>query len=312
MGTVHYNNYSYIEDCKVVAVCGNAEKAKTWGAVPYTDIRTMAEAEKLDVIDICTPTFLHYSQVMEALEYCCVVCEKPLTFTAAEGRELFAQAKRFGHHLYVAQVLRFFPEYQVLEKFVREGTYGRVLDGYFWRLSTKPAWTSGGWMMDKSKSGLVPFDLHIHDLDYMVSLFGTPEKMTFTKAQAPGDEMAQQYRFFYEFAQEGAAINFCAEASWFAGNYPWSAGYRVCFEKAVVEARGGEAVLYPRGKEPQTLDTTEKRKIPTGINVPPTGVYLEELEHFLSCIRRGQASDIIKEEQVLAVLSYLETIHKKL
>ena len=28
MGTVHYTNYQYIEECQVAAVCGNREKAE--------------------------------------------------------------------------------------------------------------------------------------------------------------------------------------------------------------------------------------------------------------------------------------------
>ena len=70
--------------------------------------------------------------------------------------------------------------------------------------------------------------------------------------------------------------------------------------------------LYQEGKEPEVLDTAEKRKIPTGINVPPTGVYLEELEHFLTCVREKRDSDIVKKEEVLGVLSILEKINEKL
>ena len=32
----------------------------------------------------------------------------------------------------------------------------------------------GGWLFDQEKSGLVPFDLHIHDLDVICGLFGVP------------------------------------------------------------------------------------------------------------------------------------------
>lgn len=128
MGTVHYTNYQYIEDCKTVAVCGNPEKARSWGVQAYSDISKMAEKERLDVIDICTPTFLHYRQVKEALQWCDVICEKPLTLSAREASELFEVAGRTGHHLYVAQVVRFFPEYKVLEKIIREKPYGQILN----------------------------------------------------------------------------------------------------------------------------------------------------------------------------------------
>lgn len=306
MGTVHYTNYQYIEGCEVAAVCGNEEKARSWGLPCYSDISVMAEKERLDVIDICTPTFLHYKQVKEALGLCHVICEKPLTLTSREAGELFEEARSRGRHLFVAQVLRFFPEYKALKKIVDEKRYGEMLDGYFWRLSARPKWTSGGWMTDKSKSGLVPFDLHIHDLDFLVSLLGMPKRELFTTAQTPGEEMAQQYRFLYEFTRGERPVNVCAEASWYTGNYPWSAGYRVCFEHGVLEARAGALTVYQEDKEPENLDISEKRQIPTGINIPPTGVYLEELEHFLSCIRRDEDSDLIKKEQILGVLSILE------
>lgn len=312
MGTVHYTNYQYIEGCEVAAVCGNAEKAAGWGLPCYSDISRMAKEERLDVIDVCTPTFLHYEQVKEALQWCHVICEKPLTLTCREAEELFEEAQNRGHHLYVAQVLRFFPEYKVLEKVIGEKTYGEILDGYFWRLSARPKWTSGGWMTDKSKSGLVPFDLHIHDLDFLVSLLGMPKKVHYTTAQASGEDMAQQYRFLYEFGRGKGNVNICAEASWYIGNYPWSAGYRVCFEKAVLEARAGALTVYREDREPENLDITEKRQIPTGINIPPTGVYLEELEHFISCIQRDEDSDLIKKEQILGVLSILEKMNDNL
>ena len=173
----------------------------------------MAREEGLELIDICTPTYLHYEQVKEALEWCSVICEKPLAFTAREAKDLFETAKRRGHHLYVAQVLRFFPEYQVLRKRVLDGSCGRMLDGSFWRLSVRPAWTSGGWMMDRKKSGLVPYDLHIHDLDFAVSLFGMPRSRQFTAARSRDDTMDQQYRFYYEFLDQGRPVHLCAEAS---------------------------------------------------------------------------------------------------
>ena len=80
----------------------------------------------------------------------------------------------------------------------------------------------------------------------------------------------------------------------------------------MLEARGGEAILYREGAEPEILDTSEKVKIPTGINIPPTGVYLEELEHFLDCVRKDEDSGRIKREQVLGVLKFLENINQEL
>lgn len=43
------------------------------------------------------------------------------------------------------------------------------------RLSGIPKWSWDDWMRDEKRSGLVPFDLHIHDLDFIVYAFGKPE-----------------------------------------------------------------------------------------------------------------------------------------
>lgn len=54
------------------------------------------------------------------------------------------------------------------------------------------------------------------------------------------------------------------------------------------------------------FDTEETVKIPTGINVPPTGWYWRELGHFLDCIRSDQDSPLVPRDRVLSVLELLE------
>ena len=68
--------------------------------------------------------------------------------------------------------------------------YGKVLDASFERLSCgTPTGLSAAGLFDKSKSGLLPFDLHIHDLDVIVSLFGKPECFTDQHLPWPGQDL---------------------------------------------------------------------------------------------------------------------------
>lgn len=55
---------------------------------------------------------------------------------------------------------------------------GKPLDACFERLSACPGWAKDGWLFDVNKSGLLPYDLHIHDLDVIVSVFGKPESFS--------------------------------------------------------------------------------------------------------------------------------------
>lgn len=311
MGTVHKSNYEHIEGVRVKACVGttdkDTEKAKEWQIPIYSSIKEMVENEEIDAVDVTTPTFLHKTHVMEALNLGKnVICEKPLALNVKDGKAMFDKAEEKGLNIYVGQVLRFFPEYKVLSEVVKSGEYGKVLDGYFVRLSARPRWNQGGWMFEKEKSGLVPFDLHIHDLDFIVSLFGVPKEFSYTASGNENEAFKEHYRFTYKFAE----LSVCAEAAWFNAEYPWTAEYRVYFENAVMESKGGVVTSYQFDKEPRVFDTEEKIKIPTGINVPPTGVYLDELTHFIDCIKENKKSDIVTKEQVLTVLALLEEIGK--
>lgn len=309
MGTVHKSNYDHIEDCRVSAIVGQTAqdeaKAVEWKLPIYRDIDDMLDREEIDVVDVCTPTFLHREHVLKALAAGKhVITEKPIALKASDAKEMFDLARRQGVQLFVGQVLRFYKESQTLKKLVEDQRYGKVLDAAFERLSACPRWDQGGWLFDKEKSGHLPFDLHIHDLDLMVSLFGRPEEFRFTSCGNADREYREQYRFYYRFKDFSAV----AEAAWFNADIPFTAKWRVYFENAVVINDGIKMTAYQFDREPLVFDTEEKVKIPTGINVPPTGVYLEELEHFTDCIRSNRPSDRVREDEILTVVEILEQI----
>jgi predicted dehydrogenase len=312
MGTVHHSNYSHMKDCKVAAVVGQTkqdeDRAKEWGLPLYRDVDSMLDREEIDVVDVCTPTFLHKEHVMKALARGKhTITEKPIALKASDAKEMFDLAREKGVQLFVGQVLRFYKESQILKEIVEDQRYGKVLDASFERLSACPRWAQGGWLFDKTKSGHLPFDLHIHDLDLMVSLFGKPDDFRFTNCGNKDRDYKEQYRFFYRFKD----FNVVAEAAWFNADIPFTARWRVYFENAVVINDGMKMTAYQFDHDPFVFDTEEKVKIPTGINVPPTGVYLEELEHFMDCIRSNRPSEIVREDGIMAVVEILEQISKE-
>lgn len=309
MGTVHYNNYVPIEGCKVVALVGitdqSRECASRWNLPLYQDIETMVQKEKVDVVDICSPTFLHKQQVLESLNLGLhAITEKPIALHKKDAEEMFELADKKGKLLFVGQVLQFTKEVEVLHSLVQSGEYGQPLDAYFERLSTHPRWVQNGWLFDKEKSGLLPFDLHIHDLDVIVSLFGKPEAFSFTSAGGAGSGYKEQYRFLYSYKN----LNVAAEAAWFNADFPFTARWRVYFENAVVVNDGARVTAYQSDKPPRVFDTEDEIKIPTGINLPPTGMFYRELSHFVDCVRKGTPSEKVSRSQILTVVELLEEI----
>ena len=135
----------------------------------------------MELADICAPTYLHKALALEAFgRGLHVITEKPVALSLADAQEMYEAADRAGKQLYVAQVLQFTREVETLHEVIRDERYGKPLDACFERLSARPGWVQGSWLFQKEKSGLLPFDLHIHDLDMMVSVFGEPQSMDYT------------------------------------------------------------------------------------------------------------------------------------
>jgi predicted dehydrogenase len=309
MGTVHYSNYAHIDGCQVAALVGFTEQSKEcsakWGIPLFETITDMAKSVDVDVVDVCSPTFLHKGHVMEALNLGKhVITEKPVALHKKDAVEMFDLAESKGRFLFVAQVLQFTKEIEILRELIKSGVYGKPLDGFFERLSARPRWIQNGWLFDKEKSGLLPFDLHIHDLDAIVSLFGKPESFSFTSCGNTDKEYREHYRFLYHF--EG--MNVAAEAAWYNADFPFTARWRVYFENAVVVNDGAHVTAYQFDQSPRVFDTEDEIKIPTGINLPPTGMFYRELSHFMQCIKENRPSEWVSREQVLTVVGLLEEI----
>lgn len=266
----------------------------------------LAEAD-VDVVDVCTPTFLHPAAVTAALEAGKhVICEKPLALTRADAQAMYDLAQAQGVQLLVGHVLQYAPVTKVLRRLVQEGTYGKLLDGQFLRLSACPRWVKGGWLFDKDKSGHIPFDLHIHDLDLLISLLGKPEDYSFTCAGRPGLDYKEHYRFSYRFGE----TTISAEAAWYNADIPFTATWRVCFEEAVVICDEHGVTAYQFDHPPKSFDISEPLLIPTGINLPPTGMFYEELGDFLNIIRTAPRGPSPRREEILTLIGILEEIAK--
>ncbi len=310
MGKVHFANWAAVEGTQVVGLCetgpNGAATAKEWNVPLYASITDMVAAG-LDVVDICTPTFLHHGMVMESLNLGVdTICEKPIALNYADAKEMLDTAEEKGCHLYIAQVLQFTKEIQHLHRLVETEEYGKVLDANFERLSACPQWAAGGWLFDKSKSGLLPFDLHIHDLDVIVSLFGKPKGFTATTAHGREKSYPEHLRIVYDYGD----FHVSGEAAWYNADFPWTARWRVVFENAVIVNDGTTMTAYQFGKEPRVFDCKDEVEISTGINVPPCGWYYNELVHFADCIRAGKNSPLVPREQLLTVMEILEEVSK--
>ena len=178
MGAMHANCYNNIDGVKLVAVADiRREKAEelACGAEIYADGKDLIERADVDVIDICLPTFLHAEYAVKAMDKVkYLFVEKPVALTNAQAKEMIEKAIKTGCQVQVGQVIRFWDEYVELKKIIESGVYGKVVNANFRRISPRPTWGWKNWLLDASLSGGAGQDLHIHDVDYVLSLFGVP------------------------------------------------------------------------------------------------------------------------------------------
>ncbi len=150
--------------------------ANQYGVKTYTDYASMLK--DVDVVDICTPTHLHCDMVLEAAAAGKqIICEKPLALSIEEGQKMISACKNAGVNLFVAHVVRYFPEYALAKQIVDSGQIGKVGVIRLSRGSYRPKKAVGNWFLDESKSGGILMDLMVHDLDYARWIAGDVESV---------------------------------------------------------------------------------------------------------------------------------------
>ncbi len=132
------------------------ERAAAKGLAPaYDSFDALLADERVDVVHITTPNYLHHSQARAALAAGKhVVCEKPLATTAAESEELLTLAKASGLVHCTNFNLRFYPNVHQMRAVVASGAVGEVWNahgGYLQDWLLYP--TDWNWRLEPDQNG---------------------------------------------------------------------------------------------------------------------------------------------------------------
>ncbi len=299
----HIPVWENMKDAELVTLCDiRPERMERYGDKHcYTNFDEMLENESIDILDICLPTYLHADYAIKAMEKGInVICEKPVSLKEEDVERVYSTAKRMNVKFMVAQVLRFWPEYELIKELYDTKKYGKLLSGYMNRLGTCPKWSWDNWMKDPLRSGLVPYDLHVHDLDFMVYAFGQPVTVQSSRSKRPEqDYISATYKFDDFFVT--------TEAAWYAAPLPFGAGFRFQFEEALVTYENGRCMVYQN--DDTILDLSAGESAGEGsINLPRTNAYANEIHYFAECVRTGKNPDRIKPSELETVINILNRI----
>ena len=299
MGSTHLKALTHVPDATLAAILSNDKRAREgdlsgvqgnlggpgerydFSAVKkYRDPAEVMADPEIDAVDICLPTFLHAPVALQALQAGKhVLVEKPLALTGEEADQLLAEARRRNRVLMSAQVLRFFPQYQILRDTLP--TLGATHHALFRRRCAAPAWSK--WLHNKAKSGGGVFDLLIHDIDMALWLFGLPLRISAigTEDLGRGIDLLTATLFYAK------GLTVTITGGWHhPKSYPFSMEYTVVADGGTLE--------YSSAGRPPTLYKEDGSENP--LDLGTRDGYVEEMRYFVKCVQANHQPEYCTPE----------------
>lgn len=153
-------------------------------------------------------------------------------------------------------------------------------------------------MRDEKRSGGVITDLSIHDIDYVQSILGMPDKVKCVHHGLKNNNDFAVTEMVY-----GDTIVSC-EGTWYNAGIPFHATYLAVFENGYVEStdkiyKNGVAV----GGEEKAAEALD-----LGINIGNDNGYLNEIQYFVDCVNKGVSPDFITPESSANTMKLVDKI----
>lgn len=315
IGITHIEAHRTAGNVRLVGVVEKNEKlgeeiAARYGVAHFSSLdELLRAAPEVQMVDVCVPTWLHEECVVAALNAGKhVLCEKPVTFSLESLQRMQAAAERAGVQLMIAQVIRFWPEYERLQALQAQGAFGKIHMVHARRLCETPNWAP--WYADPEKSGGALFDLMLHDLDFVQFFLGKIDRVFATGTQSETgcwNHVQANIRFH---SGASAVVESCNQAF---GGYPFTMGLQVFGEEMIADyALHAGHNIDEIGT--RSLHTYVQGRPPVLEDVSDEDAYANEIRYFADCIERGVPTVRMSPESaevtlrlVLAVKRSLET-----
>lgn len=312
IGRNHFNQHEkFAGRSRVVALCdiepdrragdwskvgGNIGDAKGTqrnlaGIKQYADWRELVADPNVDWVDICIPTYLHAEMAIAALQAGKhVLSEKPMALTVEDCDKMLAVAKTAKGKFMIAQCIRFWPEYVYLREAINSQRYGRLKALHLRRQASTPDYSWKSWILDPAKSGGALLDLHVHDTDFAIQLFGLPKSVTAQGYQRAGGGLDRVTSLWHCGPDLVVQIEGCWDMP---PGWGFNMGFTAVFEQA--------AIVFDLAKPLTVYPLAGGSETPT---LPPGGDgYYNEIEYFLTCLEKNQTPTISTPKESRAAVA---------
>lgn len=195
---VHMDAYLKLSDrCKVVAlvdiVPGKARRFMEEFGVTcdvYEDHKDILDRNDIDLVDVCTPPYVHASISINCLKAGMnVVCEKPMAASLEECDAMLNARDESGKKLSIIAQNRFRKPIRDLKMLLDSGIAGEVkhaqIDSHWWRGHCYyDLWWRGTW---EKEGGGCTLNHAVHHIDMLCWMMGLPDKVTSVLANTSHD-----------------------------------------------------------------------------------------------------------------------------
>jgi predicted dehydrogenase len=328
MGMIHYLAAQRAAGAKVVALCSRDPRklAGDWTSIQgnfgprgaqmdlkglglYHDFAAMLADPHVELVDLCVPNAQHAQMAIQALRAGkSVLVEKPIALTIDDADHMVSAARDGRTLLMVAQVLPFVPEFAFALEAVRSQRYGALRAAHFYRVISKPDWSSE--IADPQKSGGPAIDLHIHDTHFVGLLAGVP-KAVFSRGVVENDtvvHLATQYLY----DTPNLAVS-CVSGALSQSGRPFTHGFEIYLDAATLVFEfanlGGAGHLAMPLSVIRPDGTVERPELGSG---DPVDGFVRELSAAAGAVLSGKAPQELSGElarQALALcLAEVESV----
>jgi predicted dehydrogenase len=295
---VHLPILSQLEDLKLVAVC-DVDRAKAKAIAARFGIRAhdadddVYRASDIDALVICTPSHLHESQAIAALESGKhVLVEKPLALDSAAAARVVDAAEKTGKVLMVAMNNRYRPDTMALRPFAEGGELGEIFLARGAWLNRKMRVVRPTWRHRKATAGGgAMMDLGVQTLDLCMWMLGFPRAHSVISHMHRGEGMeVEDTAAFLLRLQNGGGVSLTVSWSLVAD--------RDRHYMRLLGSRGSGAIsplaVFKEVETGQLLDVTPN--VPPGRENLYTASYRQEMQVFVETIRGERPIDLPREQ----------------
>lgn len=136
-------------------------------------IKRESNAQKIDVVTICSPNYLHDAHIRFGLRIGAdVICEKPIVLNPWNVEHLLELERETGKKVYTVLQLRYHPTIVKLREKILSVNKKEKYDIDLVYMTPRGKWYFHSWKADLHKSGGLATNIGVHFFDMLTWIFG--------------------------------------------------------------------------------------------------------------------------------------------